>query len=145
VVSIRKTYISYFILIVLGIFLLSYGLRIRNSSRLKNKVINTIKQSETINFSEVTDFDWDKLYIIQPYSDVNTLLKKDGINSPNKDYAIKLSDSIYMIAFIDDNKLIQYIDLPMEYITLIKNMDNPIKFGRNDSKFSISEKRIVIK
>jgi hypothetical protein len=145
VVSIRKTYISYFILIVLGIFLLSYGLRIRNSSRLKNKVINTIKQSETINFSEVTDFDWDKLYIIQPYSDVNTLLKKDRINSPNKDYAIKLSDSIYMIAFIDENKLIQFIDLPMEYITLIKNMDNPIKFGRNDSKFSISEKRIVIK
>jgi hypothetical protein len=145
VVSIRKTYISYFILIVLGIFLLSYGLRIRNSSRLKNKVINTIKQSETINFSEVTDFDWDKLYIIQPYSDVNTLLKKDGINGLNKDYAIKLSDSIYMIAFINDNKLIQFIDLPIEYITLIKNMDNPIKFGRSDSKFSITEKRIVIK
>jgi hypothetical protein len=141
----RKTYISYFILIVLGIFLLSYGLRIRNSSRFKNKVINTIKQSETINFLEITDFDWDNLYIIQPYSAVNTLLKKDGINSLNKDYAIKLSDSIYMIAFIDDNKLMQYIDLPMEYITLIKNMDNPIKFGKNDSKFSISEKRIVIK
>jgi hypothetical protein len=141
----RKRYISYFILIVLGIFLLFYGFKIRNSSKLENKVINTVKQSETINFSEITDFDWDKLYIIQPYSDVNTLLKKDGIISPNKDYAIKLSDSIYMIAFIDGNKLIQYIDLPIEYITFTKNMDSLIKFDRTDSKFNISEKRVVIK
>lgn len=112
---------------------------------MKNKVINIIKQSETINFSEVTEFNWDRMHIIQPYSDVNTLLKKDGINSPNKDYAIKLFDSIYMIAFIDDNELIQYIDLPMEYITVIKNIDSPIKFDRSNSKFSISEKRVVIK
>jgi hypothetical protein len=141
----KKTYIRYFILIVLGVLLLSYGFRISNSSRLKNKVINTIKQSETINFSDVTDSHWDKLYIIQPYSDVNTLIKKDGINSTNKNYAIKLSDSIYMIAFIDGSRLIQYIDLPMEYITFTKNMDIPIKFDRNDSKFSISEKKIVFK
>jgi hypothetical protein len=138
----RKKYVSYFILIV---FLLSYGFYIRNASTLRNKVINTIKQSETINFSEVTDFDWDKLYIIQPYSDVNTLLKKDGINSPNEDYAIKLFDSIYMFAFINDNELIQYIDLPTEYIIFTKNIDSPIKFDRNDSKFSISKKSIVLK
>lgn len=48
----------------------------------------------------------------------------EGISSPNKDYAIKLFDSIYMIAFINDNKLIQYIDLPTRYITFVEKMDN---------------------
>lgn len=53
----RKTYIRYFILIIVGVFLLAYGFQIKNSLKLKNKVINIIKQSETIDFSEVTDFD----------------------------------------------------------------------------------------
>lgn len=82
--------------------------------------------------------------MIQPYSDVNTLLKKDGIKSPNKDYVIKLSDTIYMIAFINDNELIQYIDLPKEHIVFMNYMGNPVKFNREDSKFNITEKRIIL-
>ena len=141
----RKKYTISFTLIVLAVLVGLYVFKTKTSSaQLENKVINTINKSETIDFSEIIDFEWDNLYIIQPYSDVNVLFNKEGISGPNKDYAIKSYNSIYMIAFINDNQLIQYIDLPTKYITFSDKMNNPIKFSKEDSKFNISKENVML-
>jgi hypothetical protein len=140
-----KKYTISFTLIVLAVLVGIYVFKMRtNSAKLEDKVINTIKKSETIDFSEILDFEWDKLFIIEPYSDVNLLFNKEGISSPNKDYAIKSYDSIYMLAFIYENQLIQYIDLPTQYIAFVEKMNNPIKFNNEDSEFNISKENVML-
>lgn len=141
----KKKYTISFTLIVLAVLIGLYVFKTNiNSAILEKKVINTINKCETIDFPETTDFEWDNLYIIEPYSNVNALLNEESISSPNKNYAIKSDDSIYMIAFIKDNKLIQYIDLPIKHITILKRMDNSIKFSRQHSKFNISKENAIL-
>jgi hypothetical protein len=101
--------------------------RISEDTALRHKIVDTIKQSGHVDFSEVTDFEWDTMYIFIPYSNPNNIFKDDGVKSYNSIFNIENLDSINMIAFVKSNKLVAFVELPIEYF----NSEKTTKYSKD--------------
>jgi hypothetical protein len=101
--------------------------RISEDTALRHKIVDTIKQSEHVDFSEVTDFEWDTMYIFIPYSNPNNIFKDDGVKSYNSRFSIENLDSINMIAFVKSNKLVEFVEMPIEYF----NSEKTTKYSKD--------------
>lgn len=111
-----------FIIILLSMFInFRKSRRISEDTALRHKIVDTIKQSGHVDFSEVTDFEWDTMYIFIPYSNPNNIFKDDGVKSYKSMFNIENLDSINMIAFVKSNKLVAFVELPIEYFKSDKN------------------------
>lgn len=84
--------------------------RVDVNVELTNKVLAVVKSSDYIDFSKVTDFEWDTMYIFKPYSDATNILKDNDVRNYNTLFNIEHNDSINMIAFVNKNKLITFIE-----------------------------------
>ncbi|KGM97847.1 hypothetical protein Z968_02285 [Clostridium novyi A str. 4552] len=100
-------------------------------------IVETIKTSNNINLKEVTNFKWDTIYVFTPYSNPKDILKE------NIDFSGKYSDSMYMIAFIDNNQVTEFVELPNNVIKV--DINEPIKVSRYEAKFNIHDKVMIIK
>ena len=111
-----------FIIILLSMFInFRKSRKISEDTALRHKIVDTIKQSEHVDFSEVTDFEWDTMYIFIPYSNPNNLFKDEGVKSYNSMFNIENLDSINMIAFVKSKKLVAFVEVPIEYFNSDKN------------------------
>lgn len=117
-----------FIIILLSMFInFRKSRKISEDTALRHKIVNTIKQSEHVDFSEVTDFEWDTMYIFIPYSNPNNIFKDDGVKSYNSRFSIEQLDSINMIAFVKSKKLVAFVEVPIEYF----NSEKTTKYSKN--------------
>lgn len=111
-----------FIIILLSMFIsFRKSRKISEDTALRHKIVDTLKQSGHVDFSEVTDFEWDTMYIFIPYSNPNNIFKDDGVKSYNSMFNIENLDSINMIAFVKSNKLVAFVEVPIEYFNSEKN------------------------
>lgn len=119
--------------------------KIKEDVILKNTIIKTVEKSDQIDFSKITNFEWDKMYIFTPYSNPKDILSKDGINTHNSKFNIEFLDSINMIGFVESNKLVKFIELPRNYGG--SDLSTYVKFNKNETKFNISQdtKTIIFK
>lgn len=137
---------------ILLIFILIVGFKrlniVKENLVLKEKVIDTVEKSKSIDFAKTTDFDWDTMYILTPYAPVRTYFKKERIKFYNTSFDIEYIDDINMIAFVKSNKVVAYINLPRKYGKFDVNYEveglTGSKFSRMESKFDVSEKNIII-
>ncbi|MGG1679684.1 hypothetical protein ACIFOT_28785 [Neobacillus sp. NRS-1170] len=84
------------------------GLEKSISSALEKKSVTEI------NFNSLTDFDWDKAYLITPYTDQETISEQLGVKF--KDPAnMAYRDDIYLLVFLDKNKVVQFVKIPTKY------------------------------
>ncbi|WP_286907243.1 hypothetical protein [Clostridium sp. UBA1652] len=105
-----------FIIILLSMFInFRKSRKISEDTALRHKIVDTLKQSGHVDFSEVTDFEWDTMYIFIPYSNPNNIFKDDGVKSYNSMFNIENLDSINMIAFVKSKKLVAFVEVPIEY------------------------------
>ncbi|WP_144555939.1 hypothetical protein [Bacillus sp. X1(2014)] len=86
------------------------------------KSISSIMEKKSvskININSLTDFDWDKAYLITPYTDQETINKQLGVEfkDPTK---IVYRDDIYLLVFLDKNKVVQYVEIPTKYGQLMR-------------------------
>lgn len=117
-----------FIIILLSMFInFRKSRKISEDTALRHKIVDTIKQSGHVDFSEVTDFEWDTMYIFIPYSNPNNIFKDDGVKSYNSMFNIENLDSINMIAFVKSNKLVAFVELPIEYF----NSEKTTKYSKD--------------
>ncbi|WP_315113193.1 hypothetical protein [Clostridium intestinale] len=117
-----------FIIILLSMFInFRRSRKISEDTALRHKIVDTIKQSGHVDFSEVTDFEWDTMYIFIPYSNPNNIFKDDGVKSYNSMFNIENLDSINMIAFVKSNKLVAFVELPIEYF----NSEKTTKYSKD--------------
>ena len=117
-----------FIIILLSMFInFRKSRKISEDTALRHKIVDTIKQSEHVDFSEVTDFEWDTMYIFIPYSNPNNIFKDDGVKSYKSRFSIENLDSINMIAFVKSNKLVAFVELPIEYF----NSEKTTKYSKD--------------
>lgn len=114
---------------------------LKEDVKFKNQILEFINKSDSIDFNTITNFKWDNIYVFTPYSDPKDILKKDEIKSYNLDFNVKYLDSIYMMAFINENKIISFIELPKVCVDIDSKI--PIKFSENHSKFTIYNKKII--
>ena len=115
---IKKFVIIGLIFIVMVSMLFTVFRRSKNINEdvvLRNHIIETIKQDDSIDFTEITNFEWDTMYLFTPYSMPKDIFKLDEIKKYNSDFSIELRDDINMIAFVKFNRLISYVELPRNY------------------------------
>lgn len=90
-----------------------------NKVNLNTKLEQSIQSGEKkekikIDLHTLTDFDWDKAYIFEPYTDQETIDKQLGVHFKDPSN-MKMRDDIYLIVFIQDNKVVQYAEIKSKY------------------------------
>ncbi len=111
--------------------------KIKEDVALKNAIIETVEKSNEIDFNQITNFEWDKMYIFTPYSNPIDILREDGISTRNSQFNIEYLDTINMIGFIKSDKLVAFVELPINYMEV--DLTNPTAFSKEESKFKISK------
>ncbi len=102
---------------------------------LQNKIETTIATQSTIDFSTITDFDWDTLYVFTPYSSPNEILNNDSIITFNSRFNIEYLDNIVMLGFVNDHYLIAYVELPRNQVTNLPTIS--MRFSKKTALFKI--------
>lgn len=126
------------LLMILGIIVL-FGYykinKVEEDIELKKKIIKIADKEEEVNFQEITDFDWDSIYIFTPYSDPKNVFKENKVKNYNNLFNINHNDGINMIAFVNKNKLVKYVEinrLDFEF----EHIEN-YKVSKNDAIFNV--------
>lgn len=102
---------------------------------LQNNIETTIETNSTIDFSKVTDFDWDTLYVFTPYSSPNEILNEDDILTFNSNFNIEYLDTIVMLGFVKDHYLVAYVELPRSQVTNLSTIS--MRFSKDTATFKI--------
>lgn len=131
--------------------ILGYGLSIREyhqidikeQKQLQSKVAELIKYKNSrpdekvvLDFNAITDFQWDKMYIMSSYHSGNDANKRLGFRWSNQsDHLIITTDSSNLLVFVKGPRVVQVL----EYVGYIKT--NGEKYSTpNNSKFEILKK-----
>lgn len=99
------------ILIILTSFLCSCQLR--SDKILSEKVEVKFKaEAESIDLSKLSDFEWDYILILCPYSNIERIEKELKLDLSNiKENRIQYNDSFNLIVFLHDNESVKIIEL----------------------------------
>ena len=116
--------------------------KIKEDVDLKNEIIETVEKSDEIDFNQITNFEWDKMYIFTQYSNPKDILREDGISTRNSQFNIEYLDTINMIGFIKSDKLVAFVELPLNYMET--DLINSIFLIKEESKFKISKDKKII-
>lgn len=108
-----------YLLAALSILLICTCTRIKSqNSSLLGDVKHEIKKSaisdQRVIFAEITDFEWEYLYIFPPYSTLDEIKTRTGLTELNIKTPIETSDSIVLFLFTKGNTLVEYFNLPRE-------------------------------
>jgi hypothetical protein len=143
----KKRYILFIIILIIILstfFVMFHKSKIMGEDvKLRNHIIKTLGQSDGIDFTNITDFSWDVMFIFPPYSIPIDTFKLNGIKNNNSNYSIEYRDDINMIAFVKLDKVVSFIELSRNYG--FKDITKCIKFKRDDAHFKISQqsRRII--
>ncbi|MDD4387516.1 MAG: hypothetical protein PHD15_07200 [Clostridia bacterium] len=129
------------VLFLIVISILFYLNSVGENKMIREKTIKTAEDFNKIDFKEIVDFNWDTMYVFNPYSNAKDILKKDGVSTYKSKFNIEYSDSVIMIAFVSENKLVTYIELPRNYVQI--NSEHFLNFNVNEAEFDVINKQIV--
>lgn len=77
------------------------------------KSINSIvidKNNSEISLKSLTSFDWEKAFLFHPYTPQENIEEQLGVNY-NDPSGIDLRDDIYLLVFMNDEKVVQYVEV----------------------------------
>lgn len=83
------------------------------------------KNISEININSLTNFDWDKAFLFEPYTTKESIEQQLGVDfkDPSK---IDIRDDIYLLVFLNEHKVVHYAEI-----------------NRQQSDFSIEEKEYL--
>ena len=118
----RLTQISLIVLALLCVIGIISYLDFLSEEKERQKISSSLNQEvqknragdiDLVDFSLLTSFSWDKLYIFSPYSppeSIDTALGKYWIGSRFTE--IKSSDRISLLVFTKNGKVVRYLEFP---------------------------------
>jgi len=72
---------------------------------------NKAQSGENVDFSAITDFEWDKMAIILPYLDPWWVLAHEGVAPVRLNTNIRNSDIHNLIIFMNNHQVVAYMDI----------------------------------
>jgi hypothetical protein len=81
-----------------------------------DSVYGSILINEMVDFENMTDFEWDRMLVIPPYSDFRKVLENNNIRQPARfqmSTDTKYSDHAVLLVFVSENRVAAYIDYPI--------------------------------
>ena len=131
--------------IVIGVLFLSiiscgYLFQLKNDEKLAEKIEKELNsENGAIDFAKMTDFDWDSLIILGPYTTIENIEKEFDLNLANiRQNGIHYSDYYDLFVFIKDKKSVKIVELKRA----INSQRKIIK--KEESKFKPGENGIII-
>lgn len=99
----------------------------RNQAQLQQTVINEIKktnqskeEASILDFNELCDFRWDKVYVFGPETTRSELNEKLGFNwSEAKAKGIGKDKKDNFIVFVENDQVTQYLKIPASYGAIV--------------------------
>lgn len=83
----------------------------KNQDELLQRITESIQKDNTVDFNEITSFEWDSMYIFGPYTSEQNIKDVLGINT-FETYNIQYRDDIELIIFIKDQKMVFSLEYP---------------------------------
>ena len=138
-----------------SLFLLCIGLGVTNCNtpteeefNLTEKYISMVadfrdhKDNErTFNFDQLSEFEWNRMFIFKPYSPIETVNDKIGFKWDQAESTlINQSDDFNLIVFVIDDKNVRYCRLPRNEGDFIK-LDSSGPFYSNNSSFILRKEK----
>ncbi|MCB0803962.1 MAG: hypothetical protein KDB74_12760 [Flavobacteriales bacterium] len=113
-------------------------------SKLKSIISSQTEKEIVIDIAEITDFDWDELFIFRPYTSGNKINESLGIQwSDEANTSVVGSESYSLFIFMNKGKVVLETFVPRS-ISKDFGFLEQIKFSRNDAKFISDKDNYVI-
>jgi len=131
--------------IVIGVLFLSiisceYLFQLKNDEKLAEEIEKELSsENGAIDFAKMTDFDWDSLIILGPYTTIENIEKEFDLNLANiRQNGIHYSDYYDLVVFIKDKKSVKIVELKRAINSQLKIVK------KEESKFKTGENGIII-
>lgn len=86
-------------------------LELKLAAEIKKKIDN--KNTDSFSIKELTNFDWDKLFIFNPYTPDAVLENALGDESRKlKKVEMYSREDINLLVFVNDSKILQFFEFP---------------------------------
>ena len=84
----KHAVVGFMLLFLCSLFFIDVNIlgEIKEDIDLKNEIIETVEKSDEIDINQITNFEWDKMYIFTPYSNPKDILRADRISTRNSLY-----------------------------------------------------------
>ena len=71
------------------------------------------KEPVVVEVAQLTDFDWDRMFVFAPYTDVKTVHKTLGYEWRGAEVSqIERMDRFHLLVFTKDSKVVKYFEYP---------------------------------
>ncbi|MFA9397214.1 MAG: hypothetical protein ACERKV_02980 [Clostridiaceae bacterium] len=117
--------------------------KIQEDQSLITNIQSEANTSSYLDLDTVTDFKWDEVYIIPPYSVPETIIKDNNLKWTNINQSIKYHDNINLIVFTLNKTVVSYVNLPRNIVDF--SLVRSIKLNKNEAIFSIDKTEDEIK
>jgi len=108
--------------------------------KLNEYVNEKIRKNEKIIFkiNDFTEYDWDFFFCILPYSNLEKIKKKTGIDvGVLKRTGIRRDEGINLLVLIKNRKLLKYVVYPRDEIDFLEIGKDIKFFDKNSARFKI--------
>jgi hypothetical protein len=96
------------------IFITGCSLGVLHNKKLEESIHSAMKENGKVKLNEAADFDWDTAHLFHPYTTQSEINDKLGFTFKDPS-DIKKRDDIYLLVFVHDHKVVQYVELSREF------------------------------
>ena len=140
-VSRRRVLATSFVLLLLlcvaaVVFWISYGPRQDSVSKRIAASVSS-NDSRPIDFAQITDFDWDRVYCFNAYSGQSGIEKTLGFSWPGLGGSeVEMSEGVTLIVFVKNGRVVRSFDHP-RWKGDFGGIDNPHGLTRAEARFVV--------
>ncbi|MFG6494841.1 hypothetical protein P8610_05745 [Fictibacillus sp. UD] len=114
------------ILIVFSVLLLSScSFGAMHNKNLEQSIHSVMKDEGNLNLNKVAEFEWDEAHLFPPYTLQSDINKQLGFTFKDPS-SIKSRDDIFLLLFVDNQKVVQYVKVSRKYGELIPKNYQPL-------------------
>jgi hypothetical protein len=91
-----------------------------------------------LSLKDVTDFDWDEVYVFNPYTTHEEIESQLGFKWSDGDRIdLGSRDDINLLVFVKDNRVVQYLEVPRGRGDFILSSDDVAGLSPQQAKFEV--------
>ncbi|KZE69051.1 hypothetical protein AWM68_01940 [Fictibacillus phosphorivorans] len=114
------------ILIVFSVLLLSScSFGAMHNKNLEQSIHSVMKDEGKLNLNKIAEFEWDEAHLFPPYTSQSEINKQLGFTFKDPS-GMKSRDDIFLLLFLDNHKVVQYVEVSREYGELIPKNHQPV-------------------
>jgi hypothetical protein len=82
-------------------------------SQLANEIERAAAEGDAADFSRVAGFDWDRMYVVEPYTNAASVEKQLGFPWAAVEHTAAYGqDAFALIVFVRGNRVVRWVDFP---------------------------------